>query len=133
MEESYFQIQECWRRMDVTYGVPYMSERLQKDFNVKLQWMHMRGEEVVQKKVKLLSAIPVGVQDEEGEDQDVIWYLIHGKMTGFYINKNTREIIRGKNRPEAFFEYWKFVYRNERWVLDEIKQKEEIDIDAFHV
>ena len=133
VEESYFQIQECWRRMDVTYGVPYMSERLQKDFNVKLQWMHMRGEEVVQKKVKLLSAIPVGVQDEEGEDQDVIWYLIHGKMTGFYINKNTREIIRGKNRLEAFFEYWKFVYRNERWVLDEIKQKEEIDIDAFHV
>ena len=54
-------------------------------------------------------------------------------MTGFYINKNTREIIRGKNRLEAFFEYWKFVYRNERWVLDEIKQKEEIDIDAFHV
>ena len=69
VEESYFQIQECWRRMDVTYGVPYMSERLQKDFNVKLQWMHMRGEEVVQKKVKLLSAIPVGVQDEESNDQ----------------------------------------------------------------
>lgn len=131
VEESYFQIQECWRRMDISYGAPYLSEELQKDFDIKIQWMQIRNEEVVQENVKLLSAMPVAVIDEEGEEKDTIWYLIHGKMTGYYIDKNTRLIVRGKKRPEAFYEYWKFVYRNKRWVLSEIKQKDEIDIDSF--
>lgn len=133
VEETYFQIQECWRRMDITYGTPYMSERIQKEFHTKLEWLKMKNQEVVQKKVRLLQAIPVAVQDEAGEDADVIWYLIRGKMTGFYINKNTRRIVRGENKPEAFFEYWKFIYRNGRWVLDEIRQEHEVDIDALSI
>ncbi len=131
VEESYFQIQECWRRMDVSYGAPYLSKELQKDFDSKIQWMQIRNEEVVQENVKLLSAMPIAVIDEEGEEKDTIWYLIHGKMTGYYIDKSTRLIVRGKKRPEAFYEYWKFVYRNRRWVLSEIKQKDEVDIDSF--
>lgn len=131
VEEAYFQVQECWRRMEVEYGAPYLSPKLQEEFGTKLQWMEIRGEEVVQKNVKLLSAMPVSVQDEPGEEQDVIWYLIHGKMTGYYIDKRTRQIIRGNKKPEAFFEYWKFIYRNKRWVLHEIRQQNEVDIDTF--
>lgn len=131
IEESYFQIQECWRRMDTSYGAAYLSEELQREFDIKIQWMQIRNEEVVQKDVKLLSAAPIAVINEEGEEKDTIWYLIHGKMTGYYIDRNTRLIIRGRNKPETFYEYWKFVYRNKRWVLAEIKQKDEIDIDAF--
>ena len=43
--------------MDVTYGVPYMSERLQKDFKNCGCICVGRGRA---EKVKLLSAIPVG-------------------------------------------------------------------------
>lgn len=131
VEESYFQIQECWRRMDVDYGAPYLSEELQKEFDSKIQWMSVRGEEVIQKNIRLLSAMPVAVQDGPGEDKDVIWYLIHGKMTGYYIDRQNKKVVRGSTRPEAFFEYWKFVYRNKRWVLHEIRQKEEMDIDVL--
>lgn len=131
VEEAYYQIQECWRRMDINYGAPYLSPKLQQEFDSKIQWMAVRNEEVIQKNVKLLRAMPVSVQDEPGEENDVIWYLIQGKMTGYYIDRNTRQIVRGSSRPEMFFEYWKFVYRNKRWVLHEIKQKEEIDIDTF--
>ena len=131
VEETYFQVQECWRRMDVSYGAPYLSQELLEEFDSKIQWMQVRGEAVVQKNVKLLSAMPVYVEDNPGEEYDMIWYLIHGKMTGYYIDVNTRKVIRGNTRPEAFFEYWKFVYRGERWVLQEIKQKDEMDIDAL--
>lgn len=131
VEDAYFQIQECWRRMDISYGAPYLSEDLQKEFDSKIQWMIVRNEEVIQRDVKLLSAMPVGVQDEPGEEQDVLWYLIHGKMIGYYVNRDTKRVVRGNTRPEAFFEYWKFVYRNKRWVLQEIRQQNEIDIDAM--
>ena len=131
VEETYFQVQECWRRMDVSYGAPYLSQELMEEFDSKIQWMQVRGEAVVQRNVKLLSAMPVYVEDNPGEEYDMIWYLIHGKMTGYYIDVNTRKVVRGNTRPEVFFEYWKFVYRGERWVLQEIKQKDEMDIDAL--
>ena len=131
VEETYFQVQECWRRMDVSYGAPYLSQELMEEFDSKIQWMQVRGEAVVQRNVKLLSAMPVYVEDNPGEEYDMIWYLIHGKMTGYYIDVNTRKVVRGNTRPEAFFVYWKFVYRGERWVLQEIKQKDEMDIDAL--
>lgn len=67
VEEAYFQIQECWRRMDISYGAPYLSEELQKEFDSKIQWMVIRNEEVIQKNVRLLRAMPVSVQDEPGE------------------------------------------------------------------
>ena len=66
--------------MDISYGAPYLSEELQKEFDSKIQWMVLRNEEVIQKNVRLLRAMPVSVQDEPGEEQDVIWYLIHGKV-----------------------------------------------------
>lgn len=131
VEEAYFQIQECQRRMDITYGAPYLSEGMQKELDSKMQWMKVRNEEIVQKNVRLLSATPVCAQDEPDEEQDVLWYLIHGKMMRYYIDCTSRQVIRGETKPEAFFEYWKFVYRNKRWVLDEIRQQNEMDIDAF--
>lgn len=131
VEETYFQVQECWRRMDISYGAPYLSQELMEEFDSKIQWMQVRGEAVVQKNVKLLSAMPVYAEDNPGEEYDMIWYLIHGKMIGYYIDTKNRKVIRGNTRPEAFFEYWKFVYRGERWVLQEIRQKEEMDIDTL--
>ena len=93
--------------------------------------MKIRNEEIVQKNVKLISAVPVGVHDEAGEEKDQIWYLIHGKMIGYYRDFDTKEVIRGNTRAEAFYEYWLFVRRNGRWVLREIRQKDEMDIHDF--
>ena len=131
VEEAYYQIQECWRRMDAGYAAAYLSEELLEDFNMKIQWMEVREEEVVQKHVKLLSAVPVGAYDELGEENDCIRYLIHGSMVGYYINRNTKICVRGNTKKESFYEYWKFIYRNERWVLQEIRQQDEIDINQF--
>lgn len=37
VEETYFQVQECWRRMDVSYGAPYLSQELMEEFDSKIQ------------------------------------------------------------------------------------------------
>ena len=44
--------------MDISYGAPYLSQELMEEFDSKIQWMQVRGEAVVQKNVKLLSAMP---------------------------------------------------------------------------
>ena len=123
MEHAYFVIQECWRRYDPSYAAGYLSEELAEKWNVQLQWMKIRNEEIVQENVKLISAIPVDVHNEEGQEKDEIWYLIHGKMVGYYRDKNTKEVIRGNTNDEGFYEYWRFIRRNDRWVLHEICDK----------
>lgn len=131
VEDAYFVIQESWRRYDPDYAQGYLSETLIKEWKSKLAWIKIRNEEIVQKNVQLLSAVPVGVHDEVGEDHDQIWYLIHGKMIGYYRDKNTMRVVRGNPKTEAFYEYWLFVRENGRWVLHEIRQQNEMDIREF--
>ncbi len=65
--EAYYEIQECWRRQDADYAAEYLSRELKEQWRAKLEWMVIRGEEVVQKNVKLLSAVPVQAVDQEGD------------------------------------------------------------------
>ena len=82
----------------------------------------------IQKRVQLLSVTPVSVWDDEGEEDASIVYLIHGRMIGYYINTDTLEVVRGKKIPESFYEYWTFIREDGRWVLNEIQQKDEVDV-----
>lgn len=120
-----------WQQRRQQQRKPRQHTPLAQSWNTKLQWMKLRNEEIVQKKVKLLSAVPVGVHNEAGEDKDRIWYLIHGKMIGYYRDRDTKELIRGNPKAEAFYEYWLCIRRNNSWVLHEIRQENEMDIQEF--
>ena len=52
-------------------------------------------------------------------------------MIGYYINIDTGEVVRGKTSPETFYEYWVFIREDGRWVLDEIRQKDEVDVERL--
>jgi predicted lipid-binding transport protein (Tim44 family) len=131
VKNAYFVIQECWKRQDPDYAKDYMSQKCYDDFVMKLGWMQVRNEVPVQKNERLLSAVPVHTFDDLGKDQDYIWYLIHGKMIDYVVDEKTGRMIRGSRKNEAFYEYWKFIHLNGHWVLDEIRQKDEMDIDEF--
>ena len=131
VKNSYFVIQECWKRQDPDYAKDYMSQKCYDDFVMKLGWMQVRNEVPVQKNERLLSAVPVHTFDDLGKDQDYIWYLIHGKMIDYVVDEKTGRMIRGSRKNEAFYEYWKFIHKNDHWVLDEIRQKDDMDIDEF--
>ena len=88
-------------------------------------------EKPVQERVRFLNAAPVFAFDKEGEEHDRVIYLIHGRMIGYYINIDTGEVVRGKTSPETFYEYWVFIREDGRWVLDEIRQKDEVDVERL--
>ena len=52
-------------------------------------------------------------------------------MIGYYRDRDTKELIRGNPKAEAFYEYWLCIRRNNRWVLHEIRQENEMDIQEF--
>lgn len=128
VENAYFVIQECWRLLYPSYAEKYLSKSLAQSWTTKLEWMKVKHEKPIQKRVQLLSVTPVSVWDDEGEEDASIVYLIHGRMIGYYINTDTLEVVRGKKIPESFYEYWTFIREDGRWVLNEIQQKDEVDV-----
>ena len=128
VKHAYFVIQECWRRQDTSYAEKYLSKNLIQNWNSKLGWMEVNHEKPIQERVRFLNAAPVFAFDKEGEEHDRVIYLIHGRMIGYYINIDTGEVVRGKTSPETFYEYWVFIREDGRWVLDEIRQKDEVDV-----
>ena len=114
--------------LDPSYAEKYLSKSLAQSWTTKLEWMKVKHEKPIQKRVQLLSVTPVSVWDDEGEEDASIVYLIHGRMIGYYINIDTGEVVRGKTSPETFYEYWVFIREDGRWVLDEIRQKDEVDV-----
>ena len=101
---------------------------IQKAKRKSLRSMEVNHEKPVQERVRFLNAAPVFAFDKEGEEHDRVIYLIHGRMIGYYINIDTGEVVRGKTSPETFYEYWVFIREDGRWVLDEIRQKDEVDV-----
>jgi len=127
VRESYYRIQECWRDRDLEKGHPYLSQKMQQEFQTKFEWSRMRHEVFVMEGIQLLDAILVEAENEDGDDRDYIWYLIHGKMIDYVYHEETGELLKGSRKMEDFFEYWRFVLEDGNWVLDEICQKEEVD------
>ena len=75
----------------------------------------------------------MGIQDSQGTDKDNIWVQIEAKSLDYTINDETNEVIDGDNhRCIQYQEYWKFIRREERWVLDQIKQVKDVkNLDFF--
>ena len=88
--------------LDPSYAEKYLSKSLAQSWTTKLEWMKVKHEKPIQKRVQLLSVTPVSVWDDEGEEDASIVYLIHGRMIGYYINTDTLEVVRGKKIPESF-------------------------------
>ena len=131
VEECYFAVQNAWSEMDMTPASQYMSEKLFENFQSKLSWMSDRNEKNVLENIRLLSALPVSVYDDPDDSRDYIWFYIKGKMVDYTIDTSTQSKISGSSSAASFVEYWQFVRKNDKWVLNEILQKDESDKIPF--
>ena len=90
--------------MDQDIAINYSTEKLYNNHKTKLEWMKVRNERNILKKVKLLSIRVFGMEVDKVENTRSIWVAIKGSM----------------------IDYWKFNNVNDRWILDEIKQSGDI-------
>ena len=125
VRNSFYAIQNAWTNMDMTPASQYMSEDLFNSFQTKLSWMDYRNEKNVLKDITLLQALPVAVHDDPDNSRDFIWFYIKGKMIDYTIDTTTQLRTDGKMSPVTFVEYWRFVRKDNTWVLNKILQKDE--------
>lgn len=125
VNDSFYAIQNAWSNLDMTPATQYMSDELFENFQSQLSWMAYRNEQNVLKNIKLLHALPVAVYDDPDNSKDHIWFFVKGRMIDYKINTDTGRVVEGKLTPSSFIEYWCFIRREDKWVLDKILQKNE--------
>lgn len=131
--DTYYIVQNAWTNMNMEMAKDYMDDDLYELFRQKIDWMEIGNKRNVLKKIKLINLKPVSVIDDEDNSKDLIWFYIKGSMVDYTINTKTNEIIDGNNSifGISFIEYWKFVRKNDKWVLSKILQVDEKDKIIF--
>ena len=115
----------------MTDATKYLSDELLESFNIKLNWMKHRKEKNILKNITLLKTLPVSVYDDSDNSRDHIWFYIKGKMVDYTINTETMTKTDGSKSTTSFVEYWQYIRKDDRWVLNKILQKNEEDKIAF--
>ena len=131
MADAYMAIQEAWANMDMTPAKRYMSDELFDNFQTQLNWTKYKNQKHIMENIQLLNALPVAVHDDRDNSRDYVWFYIKGKMVDYTIDTNTQLIVEGKTMPSSFVEYWQFIRKDGRWVLNKILQKDESDQIPF--
>jgi hypothetical protein len=83
------------------------------------------------KKIRLVYAVLLDVEDNPGEEHDYIWVYVKGRKIEYTVDDETFDLKSGSKSASSFVEYWKLVKADCRWVLDKIKQKNEMNLDVF--
>lgn len=129
--DSYYNLQKAWTSQNLKIAKDYISPELYEMYEIRIEWMKMRKEKNILKKIKLKKAIPVQLHDDIDDSKDYVWYYIKGQMVDYTINVNTLEIVNGNNTKSTFVEYWKFGKSNTKWVLKQIIQETDQDKISF--
>lgn len=132
--DTFYKVQKAWMERDQSLAKDCMSEDIYKKHETKTNWMKIKGEKNILKDIKLLEINPVGAMDSQDDLNDTLWVNIKAEMIDYTINENTNTVVSGsRNTKDTFEEFWKFIRRNNRWVLDEIRQVEEVqDLNEFY-
>lgn len=123
--ETFYIVQEAWTQMNMAKAKNYMDDDLYNSFKVKLEWMEVSHKRNILKKIRLINLKPVSVYDDEDDAKDLIWFYIKGKMIDYTINTENNEKIEGSEFSTSFVEFWKFVRKDNKWLLSKILQQEE--------
>lgn len=131
VEETYFKMQEAWTNRDTEICKEYMSDSIYNLHTNKLEWMKVRNERNILNNIKLLDFKPVSIKHYKDNSKDVVWFYIKGSMIDYIINEKTNEVIDGNLKNNSFIEFWRFIKKDNKWVIDKISQKNEVNISEF--
>lgn len=123
VKEKYLIIQEAWSKQDLETLKKHLSESLYEQWKLKIEWQQYQQQYNQLDHIQLLKVILVDLHDAIDNQQDFFWVYIEGKMNDLMIEK--QEVIASNH--ECFVEYWKFVRHGNDFLLDEIKQQDEVE------
>lgn len=133
IKDAFYMIQISWKERNEDFAREYMSDYMYCKHKLQIEDMKIKKEKNILENMVLLEASPIELQDFAGINKDYLWVQIKAKAKDYMVNEETNEVIKGKvSRDVQFEEYWKFIRNEKRWILDSIKQADQItDLGYF--
>lgn len=131
IEHIFYAVQNAWMERNQNLAKDCLSSSLYDQYRIKSEWMTVRHEKDILKSLKLLEAIPVDIADPGGTENDSLWVYIKARAADYTVDDRTMALKSGSKVSKTFEEYWKLIKENSGWVLDEIRQKNEVNLDAL--
>lgn len=131
VSECFYIVQKAWMERDQSIAKKYMNKFIYELHESKTSWMKSRHEKNILEKIRILKIKPVGVKSYKDNSLDNLWFYIKATMADYTVDDRTLEIIKGSKSSEVFVEYWKFTKEGRNWVLSEIRQTDEVDVNNF--
>ena len=125
VEETFYALQNGWTQGDLSGLEHYLSDRLLREWQTRLEWMKVRHEHDVLEQIHLDAVVPVEMRDEAGQDRDCVWFYLRSHMVDYIEDTETGEFVRGTTRPAKLVEWWRFTRKDDAWVLDRILSEED--------
>ncbi|WP_315080972.1 Tim44-like domain-containing protein [uncultured Clostridium sp.] len=127
IEEAFYKVQAAWMERNQELAKEYMSDKLYNKHKLEIKEMRIKKEINILEEMTLLSDDPIGIQDFEGINKDCIWVHIKAKSKDYTVDEKNGKIVEGDaDKIVHFEEYWKFIRNEYRWILDEIRQIDDI-------
>ncbi|WP_010238561.1 Tim44 domain-containing protein [Clostridium arbusti] len=131
VSDCFYIVQKAWMERNQIIAKNYMNKNIYELHEIKTNWMKIRNEKNILKRIKILNIKPVCVNSYKNKSSDNLWFYIKATMADYTIDDRTSKVTGGSVFNKIFIEYWKFVRSDNRWVLAEIRQTNEVDINIL--
>lgn len=95
VEEAFYNVNTAWMEKNQDLAKEYMSNKIYEKHKSQTEWMEVKKEKNILEKIKLISSLPVKIEDFEGTDNDYMWIHIEAKAIDYVINEETLDIVSG--------------------------------------
>ena len=128
VEIVFLKVQEAWMERDQSIAKDYMSEALFQKHKLQTDQMLKEHKKNMLDRINLLESHIVEIADYKDNSKDAMWVYIKGSMIDYMVDDRSENKLSGDSTtPEKFTELWRFIRKENGWVLDEIQQNVSID------
>ncbi len=119
--KTFLQYQNDWSAFNLAYMKTYMTERYARHAGLLLGVLNELGRKNIVSNVEIKQLLIIDAHDDANDALDSVRVAFEAVATTQLVDTKTNAILYSSNKP--FTEYWRFVRRDTRWLLDGIDQQ----------
>ncbi|MGC7871057.1 TIM44-like domain-containing protein [Desulfosporosinus sp. SYSU MS00001] len=128
VRQVFFWLQDSWSRQDLSTAEEYLITMLTNKYQADLQGMKARGERNIIKEPILNTGDIEFIYSHLDEESQYYIVMVSASLIDYTVD-NSGKLISGNDNHRLYFtEFWKFVWRDEKWLLASIYQEDALEI-----
>lgn len=128
VRQVFYWLQDAWSRQDLSAAPDHVAPELAAKYRADVQGMKERGERNLIKEPMLNPEDIEFIQSHLDEENQEFTVMISASLIDYTVDAAGRQISGDSQNRLYFVEFWKFVWKNEQWLLSAIYQEDSLEV-----